>query len=67
MVLALCVSNGVLYSSASDNKICVWDIKSYRLLESFSAHSNPVCTLAANDSYVFSGSLRVINVSLIFY
>ncbi|KAL5257600.1 hypothetical protein ACHWQZ_G012503 [Mnemiopsis leidyi] len=62
MVLALCVSNGVLYSSASDNKICVWDIKSYRLLESFSAHSNPVCTLAANDRYVFSGSLRVINV-----
>jgi len=62
MVLALCVHNGALYSSASDNKICVWDIKSHRLLESFSAHSNPVCTLAANDSYFFSGSLRVINV-----
>jgi len=62
MVLALCVSNGTLYSSASDSMICVWDIKTYRLLETVSAHSNPICTLAANDRYLFSGSLRVIKV-----
>ena len=62
-MLALCVSNGVLYSSASDNKICVWDTKTFRLLESYTAHNNPVCTLTANQDLLFSGSLKVINVS----
>ena len=55
----------MLFSGSSDNTIKVWSIKSLKLQSSIAAHSDPVCTLACNDKYLFSGSLRSIKVSRI--
>ena len=56
--------SGKLFSGSSDSVIKVWNIKSLKEVASFQAHTDPVCTLACNDSYVFSGSLRSIKVSI---
>ena len=55
-------SDQQLFSGSSDNSIKVWSVKTYELLASISAHDNPVCTLACNDTLLFSGSLRSIKV-----
>lgn len=53
-----------LFSGSSDSVIKVWNIKSLKEITSFQAHTDPVCTLACNESYLFSGSLRSIKVSI---
>jgi len=63
MVLALAVHQSTkLFSSASDCQICVWDIKSFNLIDTIKGHNHPFSTLAVSDKYLFSGSLRVIKV-----
>ena len=51
-----------LFSGSSDNSIKVWSIRLLQLQSTISAHSDPVCTLACNEKYLFSGSLRSIKV-----
>ena len=53
----------LLYSGASDKTIKVWSVKTLLMGASFVAHEDPVCTLAASSTMLFSGSLRSIKVS----
>ena len=55
----------ILFSGSSDNKIKVWSIKLLQLQSTIPAHSDPVCTMACNEKYLFSGSLRSIKVGVI--
>ena len=41
----------------------VWDIDNFELIETLEGHENPVCTLSAANSLLFSGSLKVVKVS----
>eukprot|EP00042_Codosiga_hollandica_P034369 m.240002 g.240002 ORF g.240002 m.240002 type:complete len:684 (+) comp54393_c0_seq6:154-2205(+) len=62
IIHALHVYNHRLYSGASDCIIHVWDIGSFELLESLEGHEHPVCTLAASNGLLFSGSLKVVKI-----
>ena len=53
----------LLYSGASDKTIKVWSVKTLLMGASFVAHEDPVCTLAASSTMLFSGSIRSIKVS----
>ena len=52
-----------LFSGSSDNTIKVWNIKTMELHNTIKGHSDPVCTLACTETFLFSGSLRTIKVS----
>ena len=40
----------------------MWDIGTLELVETLEGHENPVCTLHAANSLLFSGSLKCIKV-----
>ena len=61
-VYILSLLSHLLYSGASDKTIKVWSVKTLTMITSFIAHEDPVCTLAASSSMLFSGSLRSIKV-----
>lgn len=64
IVLALTVYGNRLYSGSQDNKIIVWNIdEEFSMETTLEAHDNPVCTLAASRSMIFSGSLKTVKVS----
>ncbi len=61
---ALSVYSDHLFSGSSDQTINVLGVRTFELQASIKAHEDPVCTLACNDSLLFSGSLRSIKVRL---
>eukprot|EP00794_Sanderia_malayensis_P008900 gene8900-9851_t len=62
MVLALCAYRGRLFSGSADCTISAYDLESLELIENFTASENPICTLAAGNNMLFSGSLKSIKV-----
>ncbi|XP_061416769.1 E3 ubiquitin-protein ligase TRAF7 isoform X1 [Lethenteron reissneri] len=62
IVLALCIQGNKLYSGSADCTIIVWDIPTLQNVNTIRAHDNPVCTLVASASLLFTGSLKAIKV-----
>jgi len=62
MVLALCTHRGRLYSGSADCSIGAYDIDTLELIKNFTGGENPICTLAAGQNMLFSGSLKSIKV-----
>jgi E3 ubiquitin-protein ligase TRAF7 len=62
IVLALFVHNETLFSGSNDLTVKVWNLDTFKIDVSFQAHDDPVCTLSASDTYLFSGSLKSIKV-----
>lgn len=62
IVLTLCSDGKRLYSGSSDCTINVWDCSSLEFVDKIRGHANPVCTLVAKKSMLFSGSLKKIKV-----
>lgn len=44
----------------------VWSIDTLEMLKAIESHDNPVCTLASARNKLFSGSLKVIRVRLVY-
>ncbi|CAD5123430.1 DgyrCDS11780 [Dimorphilus gyrociliatus] len=60
IVLAVCVCSNKLYSGSQDYNIISWDLNNLELQQIIPAHDDAVCTLAAVDNRLFSGSLKEI-------
>ena len=57
-------TSDTLFSGSSDMTVKVWKLDTFKVDMSFQAHEDPVCTLTGNDTYLFSGSLKSIKVSM---
>lgn len=63
IVLAVCVCSNKLFSASQDCNIISWDLANLELIQIIPAHESAVCTLAAVNNRLFSGSLKEIRVS----